>query len=283
MFVVRNPYKQFQLKTMAYDHSRKIGNRGDVVKHSVLHNCVTHLLSHSAENETFVYAESHCGRAGYILPKGGEWKHGIGLLSSKTNEAREACPRIQAYFQSSLSSRMKVGQQYFGSSNIVFRCLRSKSRKFRFELHETDVHAYNDLTRFYAPWSADIHLLNSDGYEGIRNLTLASLVLIDPPSLDSAQISQCISHLREQKIPYICWTPRNSSSSGNKRESQISEDFGKLTGLGTHFPIRWANPCGAAQNTFGCRLTVSDDLVAIVNETTSQLTTIFSENGWIQT
>ena len=265
---------------MAYDHSAKIGNQGDVVKHSVLHNCVLDLLSRPVQDETFTYAESHCGRASYVLPEGGEWKHGIGLLSSKTNEAREASPRIEAYFQSSLSSRMKVGQRYFGSSNIVFRCLRSKSHKLRFELNEIDVHAYDDLERFYNPWLANIYLHNRDGYEGISNLVSASLVLIDPPNLDPTSISRCISHLRERKIPYVCWTPRNSSSNGNKRESQRSQEFGTLTGLGRHVVVSWTAPSGAAQQTFGCRLTVSDDLFDTVNETTNQLISLLSHDGW---
>lgn len=267
---------------MAYDHSTKIGNQGDVVKHSVVHNCVLDLLSRRTQDETFDYAESHCGRASYVLPErsGSEWKYGIGLLSTKTNEAREACPRIEAFFRSSLSPQMKMGQQYFGSSNIVFRCLRSNARKLRFELYEIDVHAYDDLVRFYTPWLTDIHLYNRDGYEGITSLTSASLVLVDPPSLDPTSICRCISHLRERHISYICWTPRNSSSNGNKRESQRSQEFGTLTGVGRHFSIMWASPSGAAQHTFGCRLTVSEDLVDSVNETTSQLVSLLSDNGW---
>jgi 23S rRNA A2030 N6-methylase RlmJ len=265
---------------MPYDHSRKIGNQGDVVKHSVLHNCVSQLLSRSAQEETFTYAESHCGRPSYILPEGSEWKHGIGLLSSKTNEARKDFPRIEAYFQSTLSSQMKVGQQYFGSSNIVFRCLRTTSHHFRLELFETDVHAYDDLTRFYAPWSADVHLNNRDGYEGVRSLASASLVLIDPPSLETERIASCIGDLRNKKISYICWTPRNSSSNGNKRESQSHKEFGERTDLGQQIAVKWAEPSGAAQHTFGCRLTVSDDLKQVAAETTQQLTTLLSGEAW---
>jgi 23S rRNA A2030 N6-methylase RlmJ len=265
---------------MAYDHSRKNGNQGDVVKHSVLHNCVSQLLSHSAQDETFTYSESHCGRASYILPEGSEWKQGIGLLSLKTNEARKSFPRIDSYFQASLSSTMKVGQQYFGSSNIVFRCLRSNSRKFHFELFETDVHVYDDLARFYAPWLAEIHLNNGDGYEGVRSLASASLVLIDPPSLETERIASCIGDLRNKKISYICWTPRNSSSNGNKQESRAHIEFGERTDLGHHIAVMWAKASGAAQHTFGCRLTVSDDLKQVAEETTQQLTALTCDEGW---
>lgn len=265
---------------MPYDHSRKIGNQGDVVKHSVLHNCVLHVLSLLAQEETFTYAESHCGRPSYILPEGSEWEHGIGQLSLKTNEARNNFPRIESYFQSSLSSKMKVGQQYFGSSNIVFRCLRTMSRQFRFELFETEVHAYDDLTRFYAPWSADVHLNNRDGYEGLRNLASASLVLIDPPSLETDSIVSCIGALKDKGISYICWTPRNSSSNGNRQESRSHKKFGDRKDLGQQFAVKWAEPSGVAQHTFGCRLTVSDNLKQVAAETTQQLTTLLSGEAW---
>ena len=263
---------------MAYDHSRKIGNQGDVVKHSVLHNCVLKLLSRIAEDDPFVYAESHCGRATYILPEGSEWKHGIGLLSSKKKIDRQNCPEIDDYFESSLSSTMKVGQQYFGSSNIVFRCLRSHGRKFQFSLFEKDVHAFDDLRRFYSQWSTDVQIKNQDGYEGLEGLGTASLALIDPPSLlETEKIVSCIKDLINKEISYICWTPRNSSSNGNKYESLSHAEFGKRTDLGHHIAVKWDEPSGAAQHTFGCRLTVSADLKAISEQTTSQLVSLL---GW---
>ena len=267
---------------MPYDHSRKIGNQGDVVKHSVLHNCVSHLLSCSPKEKVFRYAESHCGRPIYVLPdgKGSEWTRGIGLISSKTNEARTACARIDDYFRSNLSSHMKVGQQYFGSSNIVFRCLRAASRDFCFDLFETDVHAYDDLTRFYTPWLQSVHLNNTDGYNGVENLDSASLILIDPPSLETEKIANCIAILKEKKIPYICWTPRNSSSNGNRMESQLHRNFGERDDLGHQIEVSWTAPTGAAQNTFGCRLTVSNDLNIVAAETVQQLTNLLAGDGW---
>ena len=198
---------------MAYDHSRKIGNQGDVVKHSALYNCVMHLIERSTPSERFIYAESHCGRASYILPEGGEWGRGVRLLASKPRDARGRHPRIDAYFQAALSSRVCIGQQFYGSSNIAFRCLRSNDRDFDFVLFETDVHAYDDLVRFYTPWMGNVELCNRDGYAGLENLAIrgrpasASLVLVDPPRLEPAEIASCLGHLKGKRIPYVCWTP----------------------------------------------------------------------------
>jgi 23S rRNA A2030 N6-methylase RlmJ len=265
---------------MVYDHSRKIGNQGDVVKHSVLYNCVVALIRHGLANGPFKYVESHCGRAVYVLPEGGEWWHGIRKLSEKPKSLLDNHPFIHAYCEAMLTPRMKVGQQYFGSSNIVFRTLRSNQCRLRLELHETEQHAYDDLRRYYFPWGEDVHLHNSCGYEGIQALQQASLVLIDPPALDADQIQKCVTNLNNNKVPFICWTPRNSSSNGNQQESWKSAEFGQTVDIGRHFNIRWAEPSGAAQQTFGCRLTVSESLADIVDATTTELATIMVADGW---
>ena len=47
-----------------YDHSDKIGNEGDVVKHAILCKLVEALLDQK-KGEPFVYAESHTGATAY--------------------------------------------------------------------------------------------------------------------------------------------------------------------------------------------------------------------------
>jgi len=66
---------------MKYDHSAKIGNRGDVIKHAVLAAVVDRLLQD--DDKPFSYVETHTGRAEYILPKGGEWRKGIRRLQNR--------------------------------------------------------------------------------------------------------------------------------------------------------------------------------------------------------
>jgi 23S rRNA A2030 N6-methylase RlmJ len=264
---------------MNYDHSTKIGNEGDVVKHAVLHNSVLQITQSLRNDSLFKYVESHAGRPCYVLPDGGEWNHGIKLLTSKSKDARKPYPLIDSYFEAHLSPKIKVGQQYFGSSNIVFRSLRSNDCKFSFNLYEIDSNAFDDLMRFYLPWHDAVRLTKSDGYEGVLCVSEASLVLIDPHSLDDDRIIKCIAHLKSRGISYICWTPRNSSSKG-KKEGQDHFAFGERTDLGHHSSIRWAEPSGAAQHTFGCRVTVSDDLKIIAEDTTKQLISLFSEDNW---
>jgi len=158
----------------------------------------------------------------------------------------------------------------------VFRTLRVRNCQFRFELFEIETHAFDDLRRHYHLWPS-VMISQSDGYLGLEKLSEASLVLIDPPSLEAKPIVRCIQSLLKSKIPFICWTPRNSSSNGNKRESSKSISFGETAGIGTHLNISWEDPSGLAQQTFGCRVTVSDDLVQITDSVLAELATVM---GW---
>lgn len=60
---------------MAYDHSRKAGNRDDVWKHAVL---VALMDAITADSDSFRYVESHAGAPFHDLQPGGEWRHAAG-------------------------------------------------------------------------------------------------------------------------------------------------------------------------------------------------------------
>ena len=65
-------------ESMPYDHSAKIGNQGDVVKHIALFAALRHLLKGRSADGEFVCADIHAGRPDYVLPEKGEWQYGIG-------------------------------------------------------------------------------------------------------------------------------------------------------------------------------------------------------------
>src|SRR5437868_3330675 len=111
---------------MGYDHSRKIGNEGDLVKHAVLHASVNQLLDARKQDKAsvFTYVDAHCGRAEYVLPESGEWQRGIGDFSklgwgNLTAEDKQARRSLIPYFNEQLSASICSAQRYFGSSGIA--------------------------------------------------------------------------------------------------------------------------------------------------------------------
>jgi 23S rRNA A2030 N6-methylase RlmJ len=101
-----------------YDHSNKIGNKGDLIKHFALTIAIKKMAT---GRESFSYLDVHSGRSQYDLPASGEWKAGIGKFSefclnghSLTKDLRYFCevqsvadvPRTRQY---SGSSRMSIG------------------------------------------------------------------------------------------------------------------------------------------------------------------------------
>src|ERR1019366_8794046 len=55
-----------------YDHARKIGNKGDLVKHAALANILAELVNRQRD-DVFLYAETNAGRPACALATGREW------------------------------------------------------------------------------------------------------------------------------------------------------------------------------------------------------------------
>lgn len=207
---------------MAYDHSKKIGNQGDVVKHAVLAHLVARMLK-DTKGKDFVYAESHTGHPEYILPNGGQWTDGIKILGEKLNKN---CPQsLSAYFDSGIKGGVNIASRYLGSSGLVFSLLLKYQQSHRFVLYENDALAWGDLVRYFGPWPS-VSVIKDDGYAGVLGLQRAHLVLIDPPDLKFPdRIITLMKHLKQNKIPFICWTPRIGNSKKPTAEASAYTEF----------------------------------------------------------
>ncbi len=229
---------------MTYDHSAKIGNRGDVVKHAVLAAMVDRLLQD--DDKPFTYVETHSGRAEYILPKGGEWRQGIRRFQKRV---RDAVPgALTPYVDHALASKITVARRYPGSSGLVFRMMQTRGVAFRFLLYETDPLAASDLVRFYHPWP-ELTVIRSDGLQGILGIDDASLVLIDPPDLrERERIKVAMQHLSSQEIPFFCWIPWIHETSSRTEDEAVA--FCETLGQYGPIPVSWKSH--AESGFIGC-------------------------------
>jgi 23S rRNA A2030 N6-methylase RlmJ len=245
---------------MAYDHSRKIGNRGDLIKHAVLFAALRYRLGqHGQQDQPFAYAETHAGRPEYVLPDGGEWQHGIGAFASIDAERR--CAALRDFKEAFLGNRITVGMRYPGSTAIAFRLLRAHGSPFRMSLWETDIGAFDDLVRFFHPWRDHIGCHAQDGYAGVRAADPFSLVLIDPadgPGEALRVVPTTLARLREANSSFIAWVTRSSAAKDPPVEAETSTDLRDAVRVhATCIGVRWYK---WGHREPGCWIMVSHDL-----------------------
>ena len=106
---------------MAYDHSRKAGNLGDLWKHAVLVSIAEHL----PVGPRCRYVETHSGAPIHTLGSNGEWCRGIGavieqidedshpyLLQAKRYVARRHYPAGWLLFANAMAQRVESLAKY---------------------------------------------------------------------------------------------------------------------------------------------------------------------------
>jgi len=260
---------------MAYDHSKKIGNQGDVVKHAVLAAVLTHLSAQLDDKKVFSYVESHAAYPEYTLPddQNAGWRSGIGTLANACgidewpNELRlyrNVCfgenIRLAELGQRGVDQITRKHDRYPGSSGIAFRILRS--RAFRFELYDIDPSACHALSLFFPMWNR-VAIRREDGIAALSQLESASLVVIDPPDLNNREnLLDAVRQLAERNITFIIWTPRNAGRFDDGwREGAPSTDFHGRTKEYKRLRVRWAE--FNSRGMKGCQVTVSNGLANV--------------------
>ena len=269
-----------------YNHSHKIGNEGDLVKHAVL---VAVLGTRAVMTDTpFVYAESHTGRATYELPENGKWGRGIGAFSKlpavledrrrRTQGEASKIPQLAFYDDLCLGAEVQPGMSYPGSSGLVFRLLQQRQMPLKFHLWEFDAHAYADLAAHYQS-SPNVAVYHGDGYAGVSGLDRADLVLVDPPGIDELErerILAVLTRLGTRCIPFICWTARLRDK--GEMAARDSADSLQVHSLAVQqgwpsIGVSW----GGAKGTIGCQLTISREFEPVARETVSEICQVM---GW---
>ena len=278
---------------MPYDHSTKVGNQGDLVKHVALFAAIRHRLAGLPKGEPFCYAESNAGRPQYVLPKGGEWGQGIGKFSKKkqiTDDRKKrkngASPLglLGEFDEAFVGRSITIGMKYPGSAGIAFRLFRQDKVAFRMMLWELDVGAADDCERFFYPWKDKVMVNNDDGYKGLKDVGPIHLALIDPPCIEHAQFAlDVMLSLNEKKQQFLCWMPRTSqpvkgeqgAESDKSEEADTSTDYlHSASERGRCFRIMWQEKWGPGA---GCSITVSSALAISVVPVVQQVTELM---GW---
>ena len=171
-----------------YDHHRKAGNQGDVVKHPALIAAVSELAKDTADK--FVYLDAFSGHATHPLRDGSEyeWQYGIGRLSSKTSTN----PHVQQWQTNYLTPGTS---SYPGSVLIALDTLRRLN--VNYEIHACDrlQEPLASLKNHFA-LDANIHIheakiVSDDETEWPSRVhevvEVSDILFLDPPGLRSSK------------------------------------------------------------------------------------------------
>jgi 23S rRNA A2030 N6-methylase RlmJ len=169
---------------MCYDHHKKSGNEGDVVKHVALLAVLDTLLACHNQDE-FRYADTFAGYAHNPLTPGNEWQNGIGRLFQKGDHLSENV-HTNLWFSWYLSNRPDLNRgTYPGSSLIASDVCRKHSKQPRLALWDISTEVIADLQNSYGEGDYQLHCESaSTEASDVKN---AELIFIDPPGLRSRQ------------------------------------------------------------------------------------------------
>jgi 23S rRNA A2030 N6-methylase RlmJ len=160
-----------------YDHNKKAGNQGDVVKHPALIAAAGALIDGCSG--TFHYADTFAGYAHNPLKSSGEWRNGIGMLSKSGRTADNAAVRFWQELWSCKAGLL--GSVYPGSSVFILKLCLNKERSLQGRLWDTSPLVIAQLMGLYDGKEASIHPRPADP-DDFSNLK-PDLLFIDPPGL----------------------------------------------------------------------------------------------------
>lgn len=184
---------------MADEHNDKVGNRGDVWKHFILCGVVDTLLRGRAENQPFVYAESHCSLGHFTLSENGQWEQGIGLFYLRKWPLAD-----HPYFAMEQKAH-EADHSYLGSWWLVEGLLAARGIQGDFRLF--------DMSDVVARQLSEVRGFScSDGFDGVMSDLSADLYLVDPAYSDHREsdwrrVREVSEKFSERSASALVWYP----------------------------------------------------------------------------
>lgn len=160
-----------------YDHNRKAGNQGDVIKHTALIAAADTLMMQC--DGKFEYADTFAGYAFNPLTSDGEWRYGIAASGRSDHTPRTAAV---TFWRDLWSCRVGLrGSVYPGSLTFILKLCLQNNLSFHARLWDTSPAVIAQLMNSFTADEADIYprSAKTTDFSGMK----PNLLLIDPPGL----------------------------------------------------------------------------------------------------
>jgi 23S rRNA A2030 N6-methylase RlmJ len=241
------------LAKIAYDHGRKAGNRGDVWKHFALVTVIEPLVRADA----FRYIDTHSGAPLHRLGATGEWRRGIGEILNR-------CTALRRHGYVETVSEFVDNKAYPSAWWLVVNRVSPRCAHVDVILSDTaDAVAatYRESPLPGVPANVAVCFNKADGFQRLRSVSRADVVLIDPPfspnaAADWRQLGEACCSLRQRNVPFLAWYPVFS-------ETKPAELVNKTGCSG--WEVIWARiGLKPSQNLKGCGVLASATLFEIL-------------------
>ena len=259
-----------------YDHAKKIGNQGDLIKHFALTVAVKKMAS---GRDSFSYLDVHSGRRIYALPDGGKWEQGIGKFAERCRDENPLPKYIRYFCDIQSIGNIHDTREYWGSSKIVSNvlddlgigqklilCDKNPSVCCDLVVHDLGVKALicdsgpvaQGALEDQAQSALSVEVHCADGYQKAREADKADLVFIDPPNISDHYdpFMRLVRHCVDEGKNFISWNPlhgninRKTMSANCRRVAEFAER-NKIP----HITVRWKS--GWTGQICGCQMLFS--------------------------
>lgn len=238
-----------------YDHSNKIGNKGDLIKHFALTVATKEMAT---GKDSFCYLDVHSGRSTYDLPASGEWKTGIGKFAEHCLNQHSLSADLRYFCEVQSVVDVSQTRKYAGSSRIILNVLRDVGVKRASPiLCDTNRDVCKDLgTQFRDTPAVEIYC--GDGYQKAHDMEDVDLVFIDPPDIQDhyQPFLKLIRHCISKGKPFVSWNPLH----GNVPQQTMSRNCLSVAELAekeriSSITVRWTK--GWSGQMCGCQMLFS--------------------------
>jgi len=189
--------------TNLYDHHKKAGNEGDIVKHPALIAALDETLART-RHSPFRYADVFAGYAKNPLREGNEWPNGIGKIAGEHLLKGNRHVALWAKW-SGLKHAPRLGGVYPGSAWFAWKVCQRLKRTVELSLWETSPKPFKDLKATFRGSHQVFRRPASPNEPAIKR---ADFVFIDPPDKSHwASIRELLGYVDAKKQSILIWLP----------------------------------------------------------------------------
>ena len=235
-----------------YDHNKKAGNQGDVIKHTALIAAAGALMMECSGK--FEYADTFAGYAFNPLTSDGEWRYGIAVSGRSEHTPGTAAVK---FWRELWSCRAGLrGSVYPGSSTFILKLCQHNNLTFHARLWDTSSAVVAQLMNAFNADEVEIYPRPAKTTD--FSVIKPNLLLIDPPGLrtrskkEYPDLEELLSFFKVTEN-VILWFPITAQGSGSPapetEPSKVARDTCLAKGLSVT-SVRWSGGI----RTCGCRL-----------------------------